>query len=508
MSTFDKDIVSALQQAVADRVGQERYRVWFGRGVRMELCGTTLRIAAADTFRLDFLRRAFRDELAAAAVQTLGECPKVEFVADPGLSAQVRTSASAQAAPGVAITSGTQAAGGGTLVEEPSGQPSPYANTPFATNGRSSNDRATEAREEPSGNAAPGVARMAPARRQYASLQEYVASEANRLAMTAALTAAQQPGTYTPLTFIGPPGSGKTHLMEGIWRAVRDSRTLTRVIYLSAEQFTNQFLDALRQSGTPSFRRKIRDVQMLLIDDVQFFGGKQSTLIEVVHTIETFLRAGRQLVFSADRPLAELRGLGPEIIARLAGGLVCQLQPADYAARLEILRRLAGRRSLVVPEDVLHWLASQLPGDGRMLAGAINRLQAASLAHQCPIDLAFAQAALNDLLHASRRPVRLPEIVDAVCELFDVPKEALQSNSKSTDVTTPRMLAMFLARKWTKAAHAEISKALGRKSHSTVVSAQKTVEKWLFRKETVRLRHGPCSVEDAIRRIESQLRVG
>lgn len=508
MSTGDKDIVSALHQAVADRVGPERYRVWFGRGVRMELCGTTLRIAAADTFRLDFLRRAFREELTAAAAQMLGACPKVEFVAEPGVSANGANAAQIPSVKPSAAAADAQPARLRVAVESPSPACPPAASPLPMEMAMTAGGGASEPSDEQPGGAVSDAVRVAPVRRHFASLNDFVTCEANRLAVTAALMAAQQPGTYTPLTFIGPPGSGKTHLLEGIWRQVRDSRTLTRVIYLSAEQFTNQFLDALRQSGTPSFRRKIRDVQMLLIDDVQFFGGKQSTLIEVVHTIETFLRAGRQLVFSADRPLAELRGLGPEIVARLSGGLVCQLQPADYAARLEILRRLAAQRALVVPQDVLGWLAGQLPGDGRMLAGALNRLQAASIAHQRPIDLAFAQKALDDLLHATRRPVRLPEIVDAVCDLFGVPKEALESNSKAMDVTTPRMLAMFLARKWTRAAHSEISRALGRKSHSTVVSAQQKVEKWLARKQTVRLRHGPCPIEDAIRRIEGQLRVG
>jgi chromosomal replication initiator protein len=508
VSTGDKDIVSVLQRAVADRVGEERYRIWFGRGVRMELFGTTLRIAAADSFRLDFLRRAFRDVLAAAATQTLGVGPKVEFVVDPGLLDSQANAASGDSPRAAAAATATHLARWRSAIGElPLGRHAGPTSPP-AEKEAPLGSRYADVSEEPSRQAAPDGASAGLVRRQFASLHEYVACEANRLAVTAALTAAQQPGTYTPLTFIGPPGSGKTHLLEGIWRQVRDTRALARVMYLSAEQFTNQFLDALRQSGTPSFRRKIRDVQMLLIDDVQFFGGKQSTLIEVVHTIETFLRAGRQLVFSADRPLAELRGLGPEVVARLSGGLVCPLQPADYAARLEILRRGAAQRALQVPDEVLCWLAGQLPGDGRMLAGALNRLQAASFAHQRPIDLAFAQSALDDLLHASRRPVRLPEIVEAVCDLFGVAKEALQSNSKSSDVTTPRMLAMFLARKWTRAAHSEISRALGRKSHSTVVSAQQKVEKWLSSRQTVRLRHGPCPIDDAIRRIESQLRVG
>ena len=160
------------------------------------------------------------------------------------------------------------------------------------------------------------------------------------------------------------------------------------MIYLSAEQFTNQFLEALRQSGTPSFRRKYRDVELLLIDDVQFFAGKQSTLVELVHTIDTLLREGRQLVFAADRPPAELRALGPELIARLAGGLVCTLEPADFATRLGILQQLAARQSVASRRPKCSpGSPAQLDGDARQLAGALNRLRAASDAHEQPIDL-------------------------------------------------------------------------------------------------------------------------
>ena len=138
---------------------------------------------------------------------------------------------------------------------------------------------------------------------------------------------------YSPLTLVGPAGCGKTHLLEGIWRQVCMGGTLRRVIYLSAEQFTNQFLEVLKHSGTPNFRRKYRDVELLLIDDVQFSASKQATLLELVHTVDTLLRDGRQLVFAADRPPGELRTLGPELVARLYGGLVCDLQPADAPTR-------------------------------------------------------------------------------------------------------------------------------------------------------------------------------
>jgi chromosomal replication initiator protein len=156
---------------------------------------------------------------------------------------------------------------------------------------------------------------------------------------------------------------------------------------------------------------------------------------------------------------------------------------------------------------VLTWLAGQLDGDARHLAGALNRLRAASEAHEQPIDLEFAQVSLADLIHTSRRPVRLPDIVDAVCDVMGVPAEELQSSSKATSATLPRMLVMFLARKWTRAALSEISRTLGRKSHSTVVSAQHKVSEWLVGGKCVPLAHGQCSIEDAIKRIEAQLRL-
>jgi len=470
------EIVSAVQAALLDKVGKERFELWFGRGVRMELYGTTLRIAAADSFRLDYLRRALRGELLAVVRAAAIVEIALEFVVDATLMVAAKNRAATAPVAAQALAASTAAV--------------------------------SMAPSETVANVSARPAVQRPLRRQFANLGDFLASDANRLAITAAQTAASQPGTYTPLTFVGPPGSGKTHLLEGIWRRVRETRSLARVIYLSAEQFTNQFLDALKQSGMPSFRRKIRDVELLLIDDVQFFAGKQSTLVELVHTIDTLLRAGRQLVFAADRPPTALKTLGPELVARLSGGLICTLEPADFATRLGILQQLASRHGCLPSPDVLSWLASQLNGDARQLAGALNRLRATSEAHQRPIDLDFAQIALSDLIHAGRRPVRLPDIVAAVSDVFGVSASELQSGSKAAGVTLPRMLVMFLARKWTRAAHSEISRTLCRKSHSTVVSAQHKVTAWLGTGKIVPLAHGQCRVEDAIKQIETQLRVG
>jgi chromosomal replication initiator protein len=470
VTSDDMEIVSRVRSALARMVGPERLELWLSRGVQYTIVDHTLRVAVPENFRLEYLRRTFRNDLAAAAREILGGEPTVEFVLDesrPALSSPtLRTGRELQQAPIL---------------------PQPPADADH-TAGSESSPR--------------------PPRRQFASLDDFHTGPGNQVAYTAARGVIARPGQYSPLTLVGPAGCGKTHLLEGVWRAARTSGRFRRVIYLTAEQFTNQFLEALKQSGTPNFRRKYRDVELLLIDDVPFFAGKQSTIVELVHTVDTLLRDGRQLVFAADRPPAELRGLGNDLVARLSGGLVCPLAAADAATRRKIVEQLAARQGASIPPEVLTFVAGQLDGDARQLAGAVNRLAATGEALGRPIDLDLAQTALADLIGAAHRPVRLPEIVDAVCEVFGVGSDQLQSASKSPAITLPRMLVMFLARKYTRAALSEIGRTVGRKSHSTVVSAQQKVNEWLAAGKRVPLGHADCPLEDALRRVESQLRLG
>ena len=270
-----------------------------------------------------------------------------------------------------------------------------------------------------------------PPRRRFASLDTFVAGEANRLAITSAEMVVRQPGQHTPLMFYGPTSVGKTHLLEGIWTAARRSHQRLTAVYLSAEQFTSHFLEALRGSGLPSFRRKYRGVGLLMIDDLQFLVGKRATQVELLHTIDTFLREGRQLVFAADRSPAELAELGPELTTRLTGGLVCRIEPPDYATRLGIVGQMARRMKLHVPADVQQFVASRLTSHARELSGALCRLQATSQALGRPISLAMAEEALADLIRHSGRVVRLPDIEKAVCDVFGLEPASLQSDAKA-----------------------------------------------------------------------------
>jgi chromosomal replication initiator protein len=490
----DKEIVPVLRNSLIQRIGQDRFDLWFGDRVQFGVERSALIVSTAEGFRLEQIRSSFRRELAETASQVLGDGFTVEFQLDRRQASEDAED-DADAADDQAGQAGSTQAEAAQPAQSTQGQLPPNQPTPG-----SERLAATKQRREDSSTRPPY--------RRFAALETFVVGDGNRLAHTAAEGVVQRPGAVTPVLFHGPTGCGKTHLLEGLWTAVRRRSPSRRVVLLSAEQFTTYFVEALRGSGLPSFRRKYRDAELLLIDDVQFLVGKRATIVELLHTIDTFVRAGRQLVLSADRPPAELAALGPEVTARLGGGLVCGVDSLDRATRLGVLRQLAARSGQAIPDDTLELLAERLGGDARLLGGAMHRLLATSAALARPIDAALAEQALGDIFHSARRAVHLSDVEQAVCEVFGVAPDALQSGGKSRVASQPRMLAMWLARRHTRAAFSEIGRHFGRRSHSTVISAEKKVNAWRETRAEVQLAHGTCSVEDAIRRIESRLRCG
>jgi len=466
----DTEIVSALRSALADRVGTERFDLWFGPSTRLRVHHRTVRVGVPNRFFQDWMRNNFRSHLEAACEAVLGKPSAVEFEIDASLGqSQAPGGSPAPSAPAQAVA----------------------AAAPVEVHGSPS---------EPAGPKNPPAAR-----RVFASLDEYVVGAANRLAFASAEMAAHRPGQITPLVIHGPTGVGKTHLLQGIWSAARARRPV-RVVYLSAEQFTSIFVEALRGSGLPSFRRKYRGVDLLLLDDLQFLAGKRATQVELLHTIDDLLREGRQLVFTADRSPSELSDLGSELTTRLQGGMVCRLDPADYDTRVGIVGRFVRRFEMNVPLDVQQYIAARLANHARELSGALCRLQAASQASGRPIDMEMARRHLAEMIHHSAHVVRLPVIEKAVCEVFGVEAGQLQSDCKSKNVSHPRMLAMWLARKHTRAALSEIGDYFGRRSHSTVISAQKRIDGWCASGKRIALADQDWRLEEAIRQVESRLR--
>ena len=474
VATDDTDIVSALRNALADKVGTERFELWFGANTRLVLADGTLTIAAPSRFLSDFLRLNFRDQVEAACLDVLGELPALEFRAGAGSADPHAAAATASTAEATCPPTAPQ--------RPPRGQP---AREPAIAGGRNG-----------------------PPRRRFSDLESFVTGPSNRLAYASAERVVRRLGELSPLLIFGPTSVGKTHLLEGIWTAARKSRRGTAAVYLSAEQFTSGFLEALRGSGLPSFRRKYRGVDLLIIDDLQFLCGKRATQIELLYTIDTLMREGRQLVFAGDRRPEELSDLGPELATRLQSGMVCRVEPPDYETRLGIVAQMARRFRLSLPDEVARLIASRLTQHARQLSGALCRLQAAGQAWGKPISLAMAEETLDDMIRADCPVVRLPDIEKAVCKTFGLEPKTLQSDRRAKRISHPRMLAMWLARKYTRSALTEIGHYFGRRSHSTVISAQKRVDGWLSAGTSVELADQTWNVDEAIRQVEEQLRAG
>jgi len=484
VTTDDMEIVSAVRCALADRVGSERFELWFGTSTRLEFDDDTLVIGVPNNFFLDWIRSNFRRQIESACLEVMGRCPAVQFHVDCSLSQSNGTSD--RAAGNHQVDEGGDAA-----QSDPTARSASQGEHPSAT-----------CKSKPSPSVSP--------RRKFASLQSFLPglSHRNRVALASAEMVARCPGEMTPLLIHGPTSVGKTHLLEGIWTAARKSDRAATVLYLSAEQFTTQFLEALRGSGLPNFRRKYRGLGVLILDDLQFLCGKRATQVELLHTVDTLLRGCRQVVFAASRSPAELTELGPELGTRLQSGMVCPIDPPDHAARLGIVGQLAARRKLRIPMEVQAYIASHLTNHARELSGALCRLQATSEALGRPITLAMAEEALAELIRNSGRVVRLSDIEKAVCVAFGLESGTLHSGGKSKRVSHPRMLAMWLARKHTRAALSEIGQYFGRRSHSTVISAQKRVDDWMAAGEPLQLADRTWDVDEAIRQVERHLMAG
>jgi chromosomal replication initiator protein len=511
----DMDIVSAVRTYLAEKLGQQRYELWFGSATNMTFGGKTLVVETAHQFSQDWLRRHYRGALEAAGRAAVGNAVDVEFRLDPRLAdkpAANHCQQSARTECSIKTNSlvATAFATAGVATESVESQILPHSACQPVSAAVNLQFAKSMPINQPSNSTANGGSNNphVTSRRRFATLASFVVGSGNRLAHASAQMVAERPGSLNPFLVYGPPGSGKTHLLEGICTAARNQGRCTNAVYLSAEQFTTFFVEALRGSGLPNFRRKYRAVDVLVVDDLQFLAGKRATLVELLHTIDALLREGRQLVFAADRAPAELVKLGPELTTRLSGGMVCQMELPDAATRFGLAHHFARRLEIELPDDVAQFVAARVTTGAREIGGAIKRLHAAGRMYGRTIDLPAAEESLAELLHSGRKAIRLSDIEAAVCDTFGLPTDSLQSERRSKNVSAPRMLAMWLARRHTRAGLSEIGQYFGRRSHSTVISAQKRVDDWMTQQSEVVVANSPCKVDEALRRVELRLRVG
>ena len=345
--------------------------------------------------------------------------------------------------------------------------------------------------------------------KQRATASNFIAGSSNQLAYTALTMVCQDPKTASPIFFCGPTGTGKTHLMSAIADQLRRRHRMRRVMHLSAEQFTNDFISSVGNSGITAFRRRYREVDALLIDDVQFLGAKKATLREMLYTVETLASAGRPLLFSGLQAPSEIAGLSHELAGRMASGLVCPIQPLDIDVRREILERwIAERCPLEVPSVLLDQINPMLAGDGRVVSGVANMINTLQRMFGRVPSLDEIRQFGGSLLRASTPIATLSVIETAVCDAFHLPHNTLRGRSQTRAVTGPRMLAMYLARQLTASAYAEIATHFGGKSHSTAISAENNVRKWLECGKSIGRGPLAMSTREAVARVENLLRSG
>lgn len=310
------------------------------------------------------------------------------------------------------------------------------------------------------------------------TFDNFVVGKSNELAYNAARRVAESREVpFNPLFLHGGVGLGKTHLMHAIAQEVRKHAPDKKVVYLSAERFMYQFITALRYKDTVAFKRQFRNVDLLMIDDVQFIANKNSTQEEFFHTFNALVDNRRQVVISADRSPTDLKGIEERIISRLGWGLVADIHPTDYELRMGILQAKAEQaRDISVPEEVLELLARRITSNVRELEGALNRVIAYGTLVGRPVTVDMVQDVLQDLLRANDRKVTIDEIQRQVAEYYNLRLSELLSSRRARAIARPRQVAMFLAKQMTSRSLPEIGRKFGGRDHTTVMHAVRKIE--------------------------------
>lgn len=318
--------------------------------------------------------------------------------------------------------------------------------------------------------------------------KNFIIGTCNQIAHAAGQAISQSPGkAYNPLFVHGGVGLGKTHLLQAICSELLKRPGSARILYLSCEDFVNQFIEAVEQRKLDSFRYCYRHLDVLVIDDIHFLADKERTQEEFFHTFNTLYNSQKQIVLSADSPPHEIPTLEDRLMSRFKWGLVCRLDPPEYETRVAILRAKARSRGCELPDDVTDYIATNVRSNVREIEGALTRLLVmADYSNKKELDLPFTEAALADSIQGSQRPVDFNDIIQVVCEEFQVRQSDLQSRKRTQAISRPRQLCIFLARRLTGLTLEEIGGHLGGRDHSTVLYSFEKIDRETHRKEDTR----------------------
>ena len=309
------------------------------------------------------------------------------------------------------------------------------------------------------------------------TFDNFIVGKSNELAFAAARRVAESEAVgFNPLFLYGGVGLGKTHLMHAIAWHIATKHPKRRVLYLSAEKFMYQFIKALRFKDTMSFKENFRSVDVLMIDDVQFISGKDSTQEEFFHTFNALVDQNRQVIISADKSPSDLEGMEDRLKSRLGWGLVADIHPATFELRLGILQAKVEKLGATVPQNVLEFLATKINSNVRELEGALNRIAAHAQFVGEPLTLESTQRLLKDLLRANDKKLTIEDIQTKVAEHFNVRVSDMHSARRARNVSRPRQVAMYLSKILTSRSLPDIGRSFGGRDHTTVMHAVKTIE--------------------------------
>lgn len=318
----------------------------------------------------------------------------------------------------------------------------------------------------------------------------FIVGDSNEFAYAASLAVAESPGKtkYNPLFIYGGVGLGKTHLAQAIGNHIIEADGSARVIYVTSEKFTNEFIYSITTKSVNDFANHYRSADVLLIDDIQFFTGKESTQEQFFHTFNTLHQNGKQVILTADRPPRDIKGLEERLLSRFSWGLVTDIQPPSLETRIAILQKKSESDGSNVPVDVLTFIADSVTTNIRDLEGCLTRLQAYASLRRKDITVDLAQQVLKDSIPHAKRKITIEQIQKKVAEFYNINPDMMQAKKKTADVALARQIAMYLCRTLTDSSLKTIGMAFGGRDHSTVIHAHKTITSMMKKDINLKLR--------------------
>ncbi|QDU37623.1 Chromosomal replication initiator protein DnaA [Maioricimonas rarisocia] len=464
--------VDAIAREVAKQLDPRRYEQWFSRKTRFSVQDDCVTVHVGSPYLLTWVQKQFEPLLGQVARTVLGPGARLAWNVDADL---------------VMNAGNSQPESGDDAKAEP---------RPVQT---------SVARKLPAGG---GNARP-PGGRRYADLRQFVTGPSNDMAVLAARQVSEAPGDQiNPLYIHGGVGVGKSHLLEGTYRLLRRNFPRCQVLLLTAENFANFFTQALREKTLPSFRQRFRNVDVLLVDDVDFLNGKKGIEEEFLNTLKKLEADGKQIVLTADRHPRLLTKLSEELVSRFLAGVVCRVEAPDAATRKAIVKQVALQRHTPITERAIEFVADRFTNSVRELIGAVNCLHTYHTMTGSRIGVADARNTLRRLERDCIRVVRLADVERAVCRLFGVASDDLKSARRARAVSQPRMLAMYLARRLTQSAYGEIGQFFGGRNHATVIAAERKVRKLVDEQGAIQIASEAWPVSDVLSTLEQQIKTG